>query len=169
MRRLWGLLFLLAGLSAAFLPQALASLTSTVQLPGANPARYRTVSANSWFIKCQVPQTIIVQKGKSLSGPHFSCDNHFNTGVTLTWTVENDGNGGTLLTIPAAQSSLYAANSSGCNSNSVTLTAGSTVASNQTVTFKGTTGTASGLYVEIHFTGTVTVQNNAPGQQNGCP
>lgn len=172
MRRLWGLLLILAAaLSASFLPRTLASLSSIVQLPAANPAKYQTIASNNpsslWFVKCSVPRTIVLRRSTPRNGSYFSCDNHFNTSVTLAWTVQDDGNGGNLLAIPAGQSSLLTASSSGCQS--LNLSPGNMNANNQPVTFKGATTTSAGLYVEIYFTALVTVRNNNSGVADSCP
>lgn len=135
--------------------------------PGRLPDSGSERPSNAWFIKCHVPQSIIQRKNNDRTGNYFWCDNHFNTGLTLTWAVQDDGNGGGFLTIPSGQSTLLTAGSSGCRS--LTLSPGSRNRNNQPVIFKGATSTTAGLYVEIYFTAIVTVQNGNGGVGGGCP
>lgn len=169
MRRLlgWALLMAAVVLGLPFLPRAVAYLSGAVALPAASPARYRTVtSAGTKFLACTVPQTIVVRRNRDApTASHFSCENNFGTDLTLEWAVVDDGGGG-FLSIPLGSSTTLTAGSAGCRS--LILTAGNTNGT-RTVTFRGATPANSGLYAEIYFTGTVTVQSNAGGLQNGCP
>ncbi|HYG59969.1 MAG TPA: hypothetical protein VD902_18035 [Symbiobacteriaceae bacterium] len=168
MRRLFGVMLVLIALSVSvpFLPRAVAYLSSTITLPAANQARYRTVGpTGTKFLMCSVPTAIVLQKNKSTPLPHFSCENNFNTAVQLDWEVVNANGSG--ISIPAGTFSTLGANSNGCQT--VTITTPNNNANNRLVTFRGVTSTAAALYAEIYFTGTVSVQNGSAGLQNGCP
>ena len=154
-------------LSLPWLPRALAYLSGTVALPAASPARYRTVTAaGTKFLSCTVPQAIVVRRNRDAPAANqFSCSNNFGTDLTLEWSVVDDGGGG-FLSIPVGSSTALAAGSAGCRS--LVLSAGNTTGT-RTVTFRGATTASAGLYAEIYFTGSVTIQSNTTGLQNGCP
>lgn len=165
MRVVWTLLGLaclslaLMGLLPLF-HQVIAYQRGAIDLPTGEPATYAVASSNG-LVYCSIPTEIVLRRNTSRSGGYFLCTNNFAAPVTLTWSVV-DGGG---FVSASGSETLLGNGLSGCRT--ATLTAGPTNGIN-TVLFRGITDSAAPFYAEIHFTGTVTVQNGAGGVGGGC-
>lgn len=165
MRKILGWALVIAA-AAALLPlwaQAWALSTGRVDTPATDPARYR-ISANESLVSCRVPSTIVLQAGTAATGGFIQCTNKYASAVTLTWSVQDDGGGGFLTASGSA--ALTANGLAACQD--ATLTAGA-VEGTRTVLLRGETASSAGFYVEIYFSGDVTVQAGTAGLGGGCP
>lgn len=144
-----------------WLQQAVAAYQAQVRLPADEQAVYQVLSTNG-LVSCDVPTTIVLRRNLSRTDNFFRCTNNHGATVTLTWSALDAGG-----FISASGSDTLPANGTAA-CRSATLDAGNT-ADTRTVTFRGSTVADAGLYVQIHFTAQVTVQNGAGGLGGGCP
>jgi len=131
--------------------------------PGTDPAVYR-ISSTASLLRCSMPAPLVLTARATTSGAYVSCVNNYNSPITLTWSVVDDGPG-TFLTA-SGSSTLAASGVAACQA--ITVDAG-TRKETRTVVFRGTTSTTAGFYVEHYFTGQVTVQQETTGVGGGCP
>ncbi|MFZ5823191.1 MAG: hypothetical protein ACOY94_02415 [Bacillota bacterium] len=165
MRRMLGWVLIVAATAGLFplLTQVSALQQGQVNTPASDPAVYSISAANS-LVHCAVPSTITLQSGVGSTGAYFQCTNSYGSSLTLTWSVQDDGGGGFL---SASGSDILPADGvAACRD--VTLTPGTTEAT-RTVVFRGKTSDSAGFYVELYFTGQVTVQAGSTGLGGGCP
>ncbi len=134
-----------------------------VDTPDTDPAVYGISSANS-LVQCGMPTLLVVEAGTPVTGNFIRCTNNHGSPITLNWAVVDAGPGNFLT--GAGSSTLVATGVATCQS--ITLTPGNKKAT-RTVVFSGTTDATAGLYVELYFTGEVTVQQGTAGLGGGCP
>lgn len=146
-------------------PQVLAVYQGWVETPATDPALYRLSDGNS-LVRCSLPSPLVLQAGTTSAGAYFECVNNYGAPVQLSWSVADAGGPDYLAVDAGSGATLPASGVASCQS--VSLIAGATPES-RTVVFRGATAGDSGFYVELYFTGAVTVQAGETGLGGGCP